>query len=221
MNRDRYKSVQYFERYIDKQKERIEKFLNILSTIPENDKKKRGECTRYLANFYKDLLSAEYSAGRSAQAMKGICEMYISALSECSITEYAELVDVLSLAILFNMKSTEIKKINYDTSFHDKLVLSLKKQIDGETQLLDTKLIYPNYYGIFYQYLSGGVNREEFLDAINTKWYAASCEFAWHDSHKGKGDTYVGYWCWLAGAILKIKNVKEAQSFFVPDRLLL
>ena len=65
MSREYYKDDRYFEDYIICQNKRIDKFSDALNKLRDGDESKVTQCQRYLANFYRDLLSAKYSIGAS------------------------------------------------------------------------------------------------------------------------------------------------------------
>jgi hypothetical protein len=51
---------------------------------------------------------------------------------------------------------------------------------------------------------------EVFLaDYLKSKWYSTHGDFYWHDNHKSKVNTYFGYWCFEAGAIVKIMGLDD------------
>lgn len=78
MLRDTRKTAGYFEEYIACQMERIQKFEDVLRNLGANDTAKNMQCHMYLANFYQDLLLAEYSSGGSTGLLKRDCLKYLS-----------------------------------------------------------------------------------------------------------------------------------------------
>ena len=101
MNREFYKDDRYFEDYIICQNKRIEKFTDTLNKLGEGDSTKTAQCQRYLANFNRDLMSAKYSIGASRQEVQKLYMKYLEAVKNSSVADYAEMVDILSLAICF------------------------------------------------------------------------------------------------------------------------
>jgi hypothetical protein len=47
-------------------------------------------------------------------------------------------------------------------------------------------------------------------------WYSTCEEFSWFDTHKSKENVYMGYWSWLAAAIIKKKGIKVEKMKYVP-----
>lgn len=222
MSRELYKDDRYFEDFIIYQNKRIEKFEDTLTKLGEGDSSKVKQCQRILANFYKDLLSAKYSVGAVKQEVQRIYFQYLKAFKQCSISDYAEMVDILSLAILFDTAADDIRFALENTEYaSDALVSVLKSKLSGEKPALENgQLLFPEQYEIFYQYITGSINTESFIAFMEDKWYALCSEFAWFDSHKSTENIYVGYWSWLAGAALKINAAVVSEKQYIPCGLL-
>ena len=177
MSRELYKDDRYFEDFIIYQNKRIEKFEDTLTKLGEGDSSKVKQCQRILANFYKDLLSAKYSVGAVKQEVQRIYFQYLKALKQCSISDYAEMVDILSLAILFDTAADDIRFALENTEYaSDALVSVLKSKLSGEKPALENgQLLFPEQYEIFYQYITGSINTESFIAFMEDKWYALRC----------------------------------------------
>lgn len=78
MLRDTRKTAGYFEEYIACQMERIQKFEDVLRNLGAGDTARNMQCHMYLANFYQDLLLADYSSGGSTGLLKRDCLKYLS-----------------------------------------------------------------------------------------------------------------------------------------------
>lgn len=222
MSRELYKDDRYFEDFIIYQNKRINKFEGTLTKLGEGDASKVKQCQRILANFYKELISAKYSIGAAKQEVQQIYFQYLKALKQCSISDYAEMVDTLSLAILLDTAADAIGFVLENTDYaSDALIDVLKSKISGDKKILEKgQLLFPEQYEMFYRYITGTMDTESFVKFMENEWYALCKDFAWFDSHKSTENTYVGYWSWLAGAVLKINAVAVSEKKFIPCALL-
>lgn len=220
MSREIFKTDGYFEDYITEQNKRIEKFKAVLSNFSERDTQKIVQCERILANLYKDLLSAKYSLGASKDEMMEVFGSYVDSVLNSAVSDYADMIDLLSLSIIFTVDKKKIEPIIRNDDYDDGLVLALKSYSTGKNDLSDKKLLYPDYYSAFYLYLKGKKTEEEILNYLENDWYNASDEFAWYDSHNSSENVYVGYWSWLGAAVLKMKSALKIKGKYIPSEIL-
>lgn len=220
MSREMFKSDSYFEDYITEQNKRIEKFKGALASFDGSDMQKIAQCERILANLYKDLLSAKYSLGASKDEIVEIFELYIDSVINCSVSDYADMVDILSLSVILDINEEKLEPIIQNAEFDDGLVLSLKSYIVGKYEVSGKRLLYSDYYSPFYFYLKGEKKEAEILSYLENNWYDASDEFAWYDSHNSSENVYVGYWCWLGAAVLKMKSAIKIEGKYIPSELM-
>ena len=55
------------------------------------------------------------------------------------------------------------------------------------------------------------VDAEAFLaEYLKRKWYSSHSDYYWYNSHESKANTYFGYWCFEAGAIVKIMGLDDS-----------
>jgi len=222
MSRELYKDDKYFEDFIIYQNKRIEKFRDVLKNLGDKDVSKVKQCQRYLADFYRDLMSAKYSIGASKQEVQRYYLKYSDAVAHCAVSSYAEMVDLLSLAILFDISADDMKFIlEYVEYNDDDLVCVLKGKVQDYGQVEGSNhLLFPEQYDIFYKYIKDNMDTERFLSYMENEWYSSCRDFAWFDSHKSLENIYTGYWSWLAGAVLKIKSVPVTDKRYIPCELL-
>lgn len=219
MSRDSINSAQYFEKYIAEQNIRIKKFENILNELPKNDKKKIRQCERYLANYYKDLMAAEYSAGQDENQINNIFKKYVSAICQCDDIDYAELADILSLSIILKVNVDDVIKKECIKPLKDELISYLLSFIE-EYSYESKELLYEQYYRIFMDYALEKVSTQDFLYYIENEWYDSSKQFSWYNNHESKENVYVGYWCWLAAALIKLQGGVVKDSKYIPVDLI-
>lgn len=104
--------------------------------------------------------------------------------------------------------------------FDDALTINLKRALNREEvkECLDIdELKYPTYYIIFLDYLYNRVALSELVDYVLNEWYQASAELSWYDSHLSKENVFVGYWCWVAAAVIRMKGETARASKYIPD----
>lgn len=222
MSREFYKDDRYFEDYIICQNKRIEKFTDTLNKLGEGDSAKAAQCQRYLANFYRDLMSAKYSIGASRQEVQKFYMKYLEAVRNSAIADYAEMVNMLSLAILLDASIENIEYVLKNTTYDADALVSVLKNILQKNDLSTNSddLLFPEIYEVFYQYIRGNVDKGKFLKYMEEEWYDSCKDFSWYDSHKSNENIYVGYWAWLAGAVLKINKVVVTDRRYIPCDLL-
>ena len=208
MLRDNLKGQKYFEEYISYETSRIKKFAEVLKEI--DDTEKASQCKIYIAGFYKNKLIAMYSAGYSIEDMKGIFNEYIEYIS--AIDSYSELVDLLSLAILFNYDKPLPDIIMNNGQYDDALVRLLKGYFKNKkTDISSEDLKYPEVYAKYLDILSNESEdaAKQLTQFLNDEWYSLNKDMAWYDSHKNDNNIYNGYWCWLGAAICQIKQIPK------------
>lgn len=219
MLRDNLKDAGYFEEYIANQRKRIEKFTATEKSLPVDNDEKRKQCSRYLANFYRDLLSAMYSAGAEKNELAEVFRNYLGCLKKCGIGAYADMVDVLALAILFQEKYETIADLIVP-EYKDALLCFLEEYMKGVPEDSDGTLLFEDYFRQFYRYAVGENGFEEFLAYMEDEWYNASSDMSWYDAHKSKQKVYVGYWSWLAAALIKINGDMVDDKAYIPTALI-
>ncbi len=205
MLRDSIKSEAYFKKYIQDQEKRIGRFQEMAAGLPETETEKIKRCKRVAANFQRDLIYAEYSAGASKQELQEIYREYLGLLAYIGIADYAEYIDVLSMAIILDcpLESSILDECESSDGLTNLLAGYIR---NGKVGQEDGSLLYEDYYKIFQEYLLGNCKSEKLREYMEQEWYGASKEFAWYGSDESPEDIYTGYWCWLAGACVKIRG---------------
>ena len=229
MLRDALKSADYFERYLGYQDARIQKFTQVLNNLPDHAEMQRKQCSTYLANFYKDKLSAMYSFGSTKTELLSTFNFYIKYIKGASSINYADLSDILAMMILFkNVDVSDPKFVLSVTGFDDPFIVLLKQELfPGRTIKLRTnELLYPEQYQEFLSIIEEDDSAQatvQLLDYVNHRWYANCQDMPWFESHKSSENTYCGYWCWIAAAIAKMKHLDIAfirTCKYIPWELL-
>ena len=209
MCRDYIRDDFYFEECIRFTQERINKFEEAFKKLDDSQTEQRRYCLEVIAGFEKNMIHLMYSAGRKKAEIAEFVSKYLDTVSQVGISSYNDYVDVLSFSILFDRVIDE--EIRTD-EFEDGLTEYLRT---GNKESLSF-LRYEEFYGIFRQYIIRSASLSDFADYMENKWYPSCKDFSWYETHEAKGNIYVGYWSWLAAAILKKTDSKEVHIKYVP-----
>lgn len=206
MHTDKFKSSDYFQSYIDDQKQRIDRFTKVLDICADSEKEK---LYRIIGGLVKDLISAQFSNNESFSTIVSSFEKYAECLLVTGFSSYSEYVDFLSLQIILDISDVSIET---PVDFDDDLTRLLNNYINKEDKPLAGFLCYPDYYEVFKNYLLGEIDFNELIDYVNNKWYSASVDFFWFGSHLREDNTYAGYWSYIASSSIRVKGDYEKIS---------
>lgn len=204
MTRDNIKDAEYYERYIAYQDNRISKKKEKLASC-DDDEPKANRVRLSLLNYQLNMVFALFSAGEGAEKIGSVLVDALDTASHRDNVSYDKLLNLLSIAIFIgkeNDTATLIKKYG-DEIKKDKLLNCLASfckdgsrvwegtfQANEVFDRLDDLGQASDKTGVIANYLEG--------------WYDAHSYAAWHDSHKGEYDTFVGYWSFESAALAKI-----------------
>lgn len=197
---DKYKTQDYFQKYISNQTIRIDKFKKMIVGCGESEKLK---IYQILSNRYKDLISAQFSSNEEEAKIKKCFEEYAECVYAAGFSCYSEYIDFLSLQIILGINDISIDP---PQDYNDDLSKILNAYINGSKVELTGYLYEPRYYSVFADYCKGNLTFIELMDYVARKWYVSSMDFYWFDSHLKNYDVYTGYWCYIASAVIRIKG---------------
>ena len=223
--RDKYKSYEYFSQLQEEDDKRtsqirhdlkeyqnkgvsfneiafnIELYSNIFNLIPI--KYSRGDKVSELVSIYQEIVphflgtfyeDEDYSKGGDA--------------------DYAEVIDIISVGILLNA-DIELKKLSnrlQEVNYKDRLV-SLFLQDYGFPKV--DSLIWPKFNN--YKFLEEPTNpskervEEEINFFLEEKFYTRKNLGDYYNAHKREDDSYIGYWSWETGAIVKLMSLDDSN----------
>ncbi len=219
MLRDTIKDINYFNSYINYENNRKEKFQEMLDKLPTE---KRETCIIYIASALRNKLIAQYSRGDSKADIRATFAEYMDFISETTIDSYEEYTTILSWIILLDYGRNQLKFLKKVPSVEDGLTQVLESYINDSVLIANTdSLIFSDEYKPFFDYVLNRTDIQSFIYFLKNDWYSSCREKYWFDSHKSKEDVYAGYWCWLAGAIVKIRNdnIQSNIKYFPYDML--
>lgn len=222
MIRDKIKDEEYFYEYLSKKEKRFETMQNAMEQrkamsdfAGENDKGIRN-AYRVLSVEYMSYLVAQYSAGESIEKMRNAYDDLLL-YSEKIWNEYCSYVDCIwfvAIGVLLGVNEAEKELLNsilLKYKKRDKLIAFFMKYLCEDK---DDSLNYamPKPYHLLNEYIEEG--RED-VGGIETylanHWYRAHKDMAWYDSHKGKHNTYYGYWSFETAAIVKVLDLDDSS----------
>ena len=211
--RDKNKSKEYFDEYIGQEIETFNEFAEMLDheEIPEN---KLPLLKQMLFNDKLNVMVAKYSRG---DKIEEILSDYIQLLEfwkdicnqEFVEVEYEESLWVISIAILFNVSEdilTEIKMKLKDKHIDDWLINFMLEKNANKSHQIEGKLLIPEKYQTIKDAICTS-NKKLLYHYLEKEWYQNCKAYGWYDSHKltkKSQQIYSGYWCFEAGAIVKL-----------------
>ncbi len=213
IHKDKYKDSEYFLNYIDEQKRRITKFKKVLDGCGDSEKKK---ICLIIGSRLKDLISAQFSANESVSAITASFEEYAECILVTGFSSYSEYVDFLSMQIILGVDDISIVA---PVEYSDDLVCILSNYISNKDNVLTGHLCFPDYYGVFKDYGINSIGFNQLMDYMSNKWYTSSVNMYWFGSHLRDNDTYVGYWNYVASALIRVRGdydkLTEEDRFIV------
>lgn len=224
MHRDTRKTAEYFGAYIVYQIGRIEKFEGVLRNLNKENMAQRLQCHMFLANFYQDLLLAEYSSGSSIDLLKRVYTKYLSHIGPQNALTYDTAVNALSWAVLLDVKDrVALDSIHYP---QDGMLDAFYHYLVGDSSPNDAGAlsIASSASEPFVQSLTGKMSPEDLNRYIKNDWYRNNRDTSWYESDKRDTNTYCGYWCLAGAAVVKIMQWDPfvfANTAYFPTDLLL
>lgn len=220
--RDSIQSKGYFLKVIEYQYSRIEKFEKFYETLPDKNSAGAHDILQNIALFKKNLFTAMYSVGETKEKIRMVVFEYMRLIMKVGDFSYADAIDILSLAILFEIDYNELESFIRQIEFEDDLIGYLISAIKKEKFIPRTEnLMFREKYVGFVEFIKEN-DADKFTAYMENQWYDLNENMYWYNTHKSKYDTYMGYWCWIAAAILKIKQnpAKDKNIMYVPKDLI-
>lgn len=76
----------------------------------------------------------------------------------------------------------------------------------------ENSLLFEDVYGDLKNIIESNSNSKilEIKNYLESKWYKLHSDCGWYDSHKGKQNTYYGYWSFEVGAVVKLLSLDDS-----------
>ncbi|HEY8934009.1 MAG TPA: PoNe immunity protein domain-containing protein [Cyclobacteriaceae bacterium] len=238
MIRDQIRDDHYFEQYISRQIEGINKFLNWIE-IGKTPQERINIVKQEIAKDYIYIILAKYSTGYSLENLlpdwkEGVKVIHESwdgfwklkhgnpsiEYDQYILSAYDEMLWMLSLGYLLNVPDEDFKKL-VEVIDRDKVKDKLYEFIIS-AKLKDRHPIleesYCDFFGVpeTFSKLREAIQEPDktkasklIYDFLKKDWYKNHRDAGWYDSHKSKHDTYFGYWSFESAAVVKIMGLDD------------
>jgi hypothetical protein len=214
MIRDKIKNSEYFEGFLNEEKERI---LNFTSKLSENsilnDRIPAVQRKMFLISL--GITIADFSMGKNNQEIandykKTIC---FSENGWEKTGGYTSMLWMLSLGILLNITDhdfNQLVKLIDDSNMEDYLLdYLISSKIPNRK--ISSKIIFEDPYKKIVDITKMNKNEAQIsmYQYLEKYWYGGHNDSYWFDNHKSKHNTYFGYWSFESAAIVKIMHLDD------------
>lgn len=209
--RDKLKTEEYFQLRIEREKNNIQEFSDLLKTLDTANEIGIRRNKLFLSNFYRNLLKALYSSGEDIEKIidpyLGYLE-YFKDICSFDVSMY-DVIDIFSIGVLLEKHKEKFLQ----------MLIEIENKMDKQDGLINCFLSYLQKKEISYQKscmeyfntLAKEENKEEVLYLEIGMWYQHHKDAYWYNSHKSKNNTYYGYWCFEIGALVKIFGLDDSR----------
>lgn len=213
--RDKIKDKAYFEIYFKEENYGLEDYQKSLDNneIRENrilPVKKAMQGMKY------NMMVAKYSAGYPLEEIK---KDYIEVLNGMFLywkddPELSQRISMVSIGIMLEIEDeyfNELAKFIEETGEKEYIFDYLIHSRKPDWEVSD-KVLFNEVFGWIKEVTQmNKSDAEDFLEKyLKSKWYSTHRDFYWYNNHKSKVNTYFGYWCFEAGAIVKIMGLDDS-----------
>ena len=220
MMRDSVKDQKYFKLKLAEERASLAMFEQALKdVIASRGEKDKGVQNGYsiIADSYQKIINIMYSLGSD---LNEISHEYNSLLPYfCKIwnidSGYMKLIKILSLGVLFSIDSMKIKQLKEKIlaeNVNDFLVGFLLKYLDTSWTSSGNNFVFHGIYNdlkIIIDEKNPTKQLQKIEVYLKSKWYELHKDCSWYDTHNT--ETYVGYWSFEAGAVVKILRLDDTE----------
>jgi len=213
--RENLKDKKYFRTYFKEENRSLVKFSKKLSNNEiREDRILPVKEFMYLIKYH--MMIAKYSAGYPLEEVK---KDYMDVLKDLPLylkddPELSQRINMVSMGILFEIEDEHfdmlarfIEETGEKEYMFDYLIHYRKPKWD-----VSDKVRFESVFGWIKKATQmSKSDAEAFLaEYLKSKWYSTHEDFYWYDNHKSKVNGYFGYWCFEAGAIVKIMGLDDS-----------
>ena len=220
MMRDTVKDQKYFKLKLAEERASLVTFEQALKdVIASRGEKDKGVQNGYsiIADTYQKIINIMYSLGSD---LNEISHEYNSLLPYFCKTwninsGYMKLIKILSLGALLAIDSMKIKQLKEKIlaeNVNDFLVGFLLKYLDTSWTSSGNNFVFGGIYNdlkIIIDEKNPIKQLQKIEVYLKSKWYKLHKDCSWYDTHNT--ETYVGYWSFEAGAVVKILRLDDTE----------
>lgn len=218
--RDSVKSHDYFNKYLEYEYARIEKFeLVVNKVMSERGEADRGVQSglRSIEGFHFNVLTALYSSGAEWEDIKNFYPRVLKSMKKVWDSEsgYVEMVWMISIGIMLGIPQNELQELDQMVTNDGVKDYLLEFLLGHDERRLNStnSFLHDRPYKKLYHVINAS-DKEEALahlkDYLTNDWYQGHSDTGWYDTHKSTEDIYSGYWSFESGAIAKILELDDS-----------
>lgn len=218
--RDKIKNLEYFQKIILEDTERINKFQTKLNNDEVKEERILPVKTK-VHDLKLGVLIAKYSKGDNLNSIKKDCVNLFEEWEEVwEAGFYIKNLWLICLGILLDIGDEKLKCVKtllQSSGINDWLYNFLLHYQDENRAELETELLFPTVYGTLKKIVDSSIDRREMLkEYVKREWYENHKDCGWYDTHKSSQNLYYGYWSFEAGAIAKILQIPDEDLRIEP-----
>ena len=220
MIRDKRKSKEYFDEYIDRKLEDFMEFSEMLNdgSVPTD----RMHLLRQVLFDKKiNMIIAMYSRGDALNEIElefnKVVEIWRELVCEEKLDViYTQNLWVISMAVLFGWDDEKLAMIKdrlVEESINDWLFNFLLSDKESNPELIEGELHEPEKYQTLKEAICTS-NKQLLIQYLEKEWYGHFKDCGWYDSHKltrKSQSIYFGYWCFEVAAVMKKLNWGDSE----------
>lgn len=210
--RDGIKDIEYFNRFINEDLERVKKFSEKLEK-GEVKEERIFPVKSKVHDLKLGIMIARYSKGDELAELEKEYFELVSEWEEVWEPEYYNKnLKMISLGVLFGADKTFAKKVKImleRAKINDWLLFFLLDSLEDEQIEVSKELLFPNSFSNLQKVVFKENKIQILKEYLSGDWYNEDC--GCYEAHKSKQNIYYGYWSFETGAIVKILNLDDSS----------
>jgi hypothetical protein len=184
------------------------------------DNKRIEDQFRQLVMYGMEHFIAKYSSSYNISNIIKDYKQVISFMQKGWQSEggYVDMVWFLSIGILLEIEQEEFDKLitlverdNLKDYLLDFLINYQKKDREQTNTFIWNKPYKSTQEIVELAKTDKKKALERLKKYLTKEWYRGHSDSGWHDNHKSKWGVHFGYWCWEAGALVKILGLDDSS----------
>lgn len=222
MPRSIKKSSDYFDSYIKSKSDSLVLFRNKLESSPNLEQEDEERISRFILMFNLRKLIAMYSRGSSVDSLKLELPQLASDFKKAQsfvenyeddfelLETYVDYLWLVSLGILINDSNWVFENLKFQPHPTKDFLLDffLEKQQKSD----DRVVFHQKQFSLLQSAIIESPDKsqekiQEFLEG----YYQSMNKTYWYGSHKSDSNSFFGYWCFEAAAVVKVCNFDDSS----------